>query len=450
VLEAVLAQPSASYQAVADAAGLSSRTVDAIVQDLAGRELVEKAPLRLGRAFGFVLSIAVGVETMRAGLVDANGTVTCAVQLPRTSHDQREASPSEVLDRIVRCARLCVERAASETDIADSGSLPLLGVMVSWPSPVRGSGRPAGPALSPEWQNSKLRGTLREEVAKALDIPLERAHAINDAFGHGLAISLGESRSRAALMASGELAPESTTKIAMFLRLGGGVGVCTMLLEPDAPGRLGWVDSRILGGGRSIAGELAHLPIDPHIVDRINANKSYQVDWLAPMDPTRPCSCHVQGHLEALVGGLALQERLENSDITREQLREAMRDLDTGQSAAGDPAANVVRRALRDIGTVLGHAIAGPILLLDPSLLVLCGSLARDPVRKGIEAARESWSPAWGEQLRIELVSPDVQPMTGVRGGALAVFRTKVHRRFAQWAPSDADLSDLLFDFPVE
>lgn len=423
---------------------MSTRTVDTVVHDLTENGMLAKSPLRLGPAFGFVLSIAIGVETLRAGLIDPNGDALCTVDMPRSSDDLRKLDPTELLDRVVACVDALMVQIRDQLALSPGSPVPLLGIATAWPSPVRGSGRPAGPGLSSEWQDPAARGTLREEVAARLGMPVGRVHAMNDAFAHGLAISFDKSRVEVRdFAAQGD--SDLATKIAIFLRVGGGLGVSTMLLEPNRSGRIGWIDSRLLGGSRSIAGGLAHLPVDPKTIADINSASSWTREWLAPMDPLRPCGvCGSVGHLDGFVSGLALQERVEQSDISREDLHAVLRDIDVGSRTTSDDVFNPVHKALTDIGTILGIAMAGPVLLLDPSIVVLSGSLAREPVRRGIDVARERWMPAWGEQMQIETVPPDSQPLVGVRGAALAVFRRHVHRKFDYWGSGGADTTSLL------
>lgn len=85
--------------------------------------------------------------------------------------------------------------------------------------------------------------------------------------------------------------------------------------------------------------------------------------------------------------------------------------------------------ALEDLGRLIGHSLAAPVLLLDPHLLKPTGSLGVRPVARGIEAERDTWRHVFGDALRIELVEAPDRSFIGVRGAALAVHRARTHRR---------------------
>ena len=94
---------------------------------------------------------------------------------------------------------------------------------------------------------------------------------------------------------------------------------------------------------------------------------------------------------------------------------------------------------------MIGRSLASPILLLDPHSLFLTGSYAVEPVVKGIMAEREAWRHVFGDALSVKAIRGQDSRFLGVRGGALAVFRSHVYRRFEDWLDDPAVADELLF-----
>jgi predicted NBD/HSP70 family sugar kinase len=427
VVEAVLAQGEThpTYEYLAQVAGVSTRTVAHVIATLRERNLVRTGPARLGPAWGLVLSVALGEESCRAGLVDANGALFHELEL--TPHpEQAKLDPQMLLARIERAARRVLDRARIDPELAIDGKLPLIGVATAWPCPVRGSKRAAGAVLHTDWSKHKP-STLHEAVAAALGCPPEKTHALNDANAHALAVVFDKARARAADP------DDHAGRIDLVLRLGGGLGAATMIGQPHRRARLCFIDSIMLGGARSLAGELAHLPIESSLVAELNGRAKW-VDGLAPLSMDWRCSCGQPGHLGALASGTAWARRMAESEIRVWPLREGARRSEISQTneALAKVADPRITYALEDLGRLIGRSLASPIMLLDPHSLTLTGSFAVKWVLEGIMAERETWRNVFGDGLSIELFGGPAPRYVGVRGAALAVLRRHVYRRFAE------------------
>jgi len=422
---------------LAKRANLSPRSVDNVLKYLRERDLVRTPPARLGAGWGAVLSISLGAAGCRAGLVDANGTVFHEHSEPSLP-DQTKLPPDSLLKRIVRAGHRVIETAYREGDLLVDGQLPVLGVATAWPCPVRGSKRVVGSVLHRDWlaYDPPL---LTHAVADAFGIDRKRSHALNRGNAHALAIAFDSARQRPDL--------RDHSEVAFYLRLGGGIGFSTMILNPGKEGRLSFVDSALIGGARNMAGQLAHVSVSPSLVDELN-ERGRLCSGLAPLSLDSPCSCGQPGHLEALAGGAAFLKRMKASGVAHpEEMVGTTNDL-TDALAAFDLQDERVRYALEDIGRLVGRALVAPVLVLDPSVLTLSGSFAVPLVIQGVLAERETWRHSFGDGLTINDIDGSDSAYLGVRGAALAVHRALVYRRFEELIAADPTAEGLTMTWP--
>jgi len=439
LLHAILAQgrTQPTNAELATLTGVSPRGLAYRLASLRAAGLVETGPTRLGPGLGLVLSIALSSRTCRAALVDANGATVGDVALPPVT-DQRKLPPDQLLDRVAEAARLALARSRHDCPelATDDGRIPLIGVATAWPAPIRGSLRSAGMILHPEW--ASRRETLPEAVARRLGVPVDKTHAINDGNAHALAVVFDKSRARA------HENDETTSRISLVLRVGGGLSASTMIVAPHRRERLAFISSTMLGGARSLAGELAHFPIEQSVLDTLNGDGRW-IDHLSPLSSDSRCSCGQTGHLEAFASGTAFKRRMDESGVSPESLDSrvylnSIRDADRALAEVEDQR---LIGALEDMGRLIGRSLTGPILLLDPHTLTLTGSFALKPVFDGLIAERGTWRHVFGDALTIDRaidVADGDSRLIGVRGAGLAVIRQHVHRRFEAIA---SDLSQL-------
>jgi glucokinase-like ROK family protein len=117
------------------------------------------------------------------------------------------------------------------------------------------------------------------------------------------------------------------------------------------------IGGEIYRGATGVAGEIGHLAIDPH---------------------GNPCICGLRGCLATLVGAPALEARAR--ELCAEYPGSALAGKDIGISAiedaalAGDPLALQV---VQEAAGYLGIAVAGMLNLMNPSMVVVGGGLAR-------------------------------------------------------------------------
>lgn len=402
----------------AELAHLSPRTLDTHLVALRDMKLVApRAPYRLGPAFGKVLAIALRTHSISAALVDPHGEVVGEGRGMRES-GLRSQAPRELLGTL----RLVVTRLLGDAGIR---SVDLVGIAVAVPTPLRKTTRPVGQSMHDDWRNADLTQTLREEIATALGAPVVRVHVINDGHVHALATAHDQSREESAEAAARELEMPNhdrsiyRDRVSITLHLGGVVGAGLVLLGREQPGaKLGFIDTRLLAGGHSIGGEIAHLPMSQHWFPVIDQRSAYAD--LARTDPKRKCFCGASRHLQAHATDDAVAARVPHLG-----LRELNRVLREDEVLDPD-----VGAALRDVGFLLGLVMMSPLKLLDPKTVHFTGLLAREETVTGFRAGLEerTWT---GPEVDLRMPKPGVENLhLGLRGAALIVYREWIYRKF--------------------
>lgn len=431
VLQAILAQGhrELSHRELADVGGFSERSISNVLRDLGPRRLmVGGHPARLGPGLGLCLGISVGKESLRAGLVDANGVLHCEVSRS-PFRNQFEKPVHVVLERIREIAAEVLTAGIDKRSLwaSERRRLKLLGVSVAWPSPIDRVGRPGGSSLKdPAWYTpARSTGkipTLQERVANALGAPFTAGHmyAVNDANAHALAVVFRGSRMRAGQ-------PETDQwRVVLVVRVSGGLGAATILSAPHTERRLSFIDSRLIAGTNGFAGELGHVPVGRSVISERNrecpsglAKLSYE---------QAECSCGKgRHHLEGFASADALLRRLEASGFNVPHGSRGQTSL-VRSIFEGDVSPKEVH-ALTDVGRILGRVLASPILMLDPYSITLTGSLAFEDVKQGVLLERGVWRSTIGDHVRVGYLSGDDNVYAGVRGAALAMMRNFVYRQ---------------------
>jgi predicted NBD/HSP70 family sugar kinase len=193
----------------------------------------------------------------------------------------------------------------------------LVGVGVGVPGPVEHeTGRPRNPPIMPGWDGADIPGLL----ASTFRVPVLVDNDVN-------------------LMAAGEhglLYADVDDLVFVKVATGIGAGIIT--------------EGRVHRGAQGAAGDLGHIAV--------------------PGGEAVPCPCGNTGCLEAVASRSAVR----TAWLAAGRSNAEAEDVST-LIAAGDPLAlDLARRAGRDIGSVL----AGTVSLLNPSVVVIGGSMAVD------------------------------------------------------------------------
>lgn len=202
-------------------------------------------------------------------------------------------------------------------DRADRDLADLAGVGVGLPGPVdHATGRPTKPPIMPGWDGHDVAGHLHTRLGSA---PVLVDNDVN-------LMALAEHSS--ALPHVGHL---------LFVKIATGIGAGII------------ADGRVHRGAQGSAGDLGHVAV--------------------PGGDPVPCTCGNTGCLEAIAGSAAVAARLRTQGVdavTNDDIVELVR--------GGSP---VAANAVRDAGRAVGAVLASCVSLLNPSAIVVGGSMAR-------------------------------------------------------------------------
>ncbi|MHA7154565.1 ROK family transcriptional regulator [Arthrobacter sp. TMN-50] len=236
----------------------------------------------------------------------------------------------------------------------------LAAIGIGLPGPVEHeTGRPFNPPIMPGWDRFDVPGLVR----RSFDVPVLVDNDVN-------------------IMALGELGDNwpGITDL-MFIKVATGIGA-------------GIISGSLLQrGAQGTAGDLGHVRV--------------------PRGGDTPCRCGNTGCLEALAGGPALAAAL--NARTGGALTSSQGVIDLLRSGDSD-AIQVIRQAGRDIGDVLATCVN----LINPSVVVIGGSLAQagEQLLAGIrEVVYRRSLPLATEHLRI--VASVAGESAGVRGASV-------------------------------
>ncbi|MFH5824849.1 ROK family protein [Georgenia sp. AZ-5] len=191
----------------------------------------------------------------------------------------------------------------------------LVAVGVGLPGPVEHStGRPVNPPIMPGWHGYDVAARLRG----AFDAPVLVDNDVN-------------------LMALGEhTVVMPGVQDLLFVKVATGIGSGIIS------------DGQLRRGAQGAAGDLGHIKVR--------------------QGPQLPCRCGNTGCLEAVASGTAIAAALREKGLDATTSSDVVELVHAGDVTAG--------RAVRQAGRVIGGVLAGCVNLLNPSVIVVGGSLA--------------------------------------------------------------------------
>jgi predicted NBD/HSP70 family sugar kinase len=385
--------------------------------------------IAFGPGAGLAVGISVGAQTVRAVLVDANGWTHHCYETSERVAGQLTNEPALVLGRIKHAAGQIVAKAFEDPELLVEGKLPLLGWSVAWPSLIDQQRKPVGRVLAHHsWHNGQ---TLDQRVVRALPVPGLTTYAIPDA--HAAAIAVAHE----ACHQPGH-ADWGRAQLTLVLRLAGNVSGGWIIVEPDSGegprAKSGFIKSILLAGVDNHAGQLGHVPVSPQLVEELE--RSGKAKGLGGFVP-QCCTCTLEDegspslHLEAYASVQAVTRRLYPELQRQEALDRLLDDMDDERH----------RRALTDIGALVGDALIAPVAAVNPARIVLTGSLAvpivEEEIVRRLDAAHK-----FGPQPNISSLKDEENRYGMAKGAALALVRGELYRKFKKLLSSDRDAPD--------
>lgn len=276
--------------------------------------------LRINGSAGYLLVASLNASRVTVAIANAAGACLLTDAAPVVVADGPDVALGHI-DRLFEA--LC---ARSENALG-----PLLGVGIGIPGPVEFStGRPVAPAIMPGWDGYPI----TERLGARYGVPVFVDSDVN-------VLTLGEWRQGVARGHNN----------VVFLKIGTGIGVGIIS------------DGALRRGEQGAAGDIGHIQVTD--------------------DPSVVCRCGNIGCLEPLAGGFAIARQGEQAAqegrspfLAAALARDGVLSAATvGEAAARrDPASTeILQRAGRFTGTML----AGVVNLLNPSLVVIGGGVAR-------------------------------------------------------------------------
>lgn len=337
---------------------LTGRTSDNLLESYPGIVTVSEKKLQWGPGAGMVVAVSISRERMRLALMDANGEILrdedgrlraayrTGGTVKRTGHGT--PNKSETL-------KLFKQRLNGLVDeIMKPGDFPL-GAVVAWPAPIDPK------TGQPTYYESSSKAFHRLRPDQELALAIERCCKVkpkvvlvNDSNAelrgeqhYGVVRELAEQERHP----DGSLGKPD----ALLVKVGAGLGAAILM------------DGAVLVGSRGVIGELGHATYDKAMLPN---------ETLA--DHAVPCSCR-RGteHLECIVSIRALLERFfRNEPGSYQQLID---DHLAGKIYDGE-----ITAALEEIGIILGRAVRGTAVMLDPDRIVLASLPLSDDMRNGM------------------------------------------------------------------
>lgn len=363
ILRLIWRERRISRAEIARRTGLSRSTVSEIVEELLGTGLVSEqgtGPSRGGRrpivlqfeddAYG-VLGVDMGAAHVAVALTNLHGKVLAWEERP---HPVR-TDPEGTRALVVKLAEGCLARWGRGRD-------RLAGIAVAVPCPVD----PRNPFKLPE--------------------------IVMPAWGGESGLEILEKRFGAPVMVDNDANLGALAE--RWWGTGRGVDDFAFIKIATGVGSGHIMGGEIYRGASGIAGEIGHLAIDPH----------------GP-----PCVCGLRGCLATFIGTEALVARAAALAAGRPESVLARRAIAIGDivdaALAGDALA---REVVQEAAGYLGIAVAGMLNLLNPSLVIVGGGLARlgelllEPLRRTVRARSLVSSVAASEIVASALGRQDV------------------------------------------
>ena len=314
VLRLILDGSASSRGELRKQLGLSASTVSSVVRRLINQKLIEE--VGSGSSTG-------GRRPARLQARQSGSTWVVAelggehVRLGLTRAGRHDLTISELSINVLDGPAPTLEtiRAGWETLLTDHPSAKVVSGAVGLPGPVSAmTGELTAPSRMPGWHGTRV----GDELAEALGAPVQ---VENDA----RAAALGEYVARA-----------GDVSTFIYIKAGSGIGGAYVQ------------DGKIVHGGAGVAGDITHGPV---------ADAGDQ-----------PCTCGRVGCLETIASGAAIRRTLKANGLETTSVSDVV-DL----AVTFEPAATA---AVRQSGKHLGNALAPLVNFLNPSAVLIGGSLS--------------------------------------------------------------------------
>jgi glucokinase len=338
---------------LAAAVGMSRSTVALRIEELAASGLVEDVggAVQTGGRPSARIALSPRARVVLAADLGATHASTAILDLVGTplAYRRRPTTRDDGPEEILEWVAVSAAEMLDELHIAESG---LAAAAVGLAAPIEHStGRPINPPVMPRWDGYEVSGWMRERLV----VPTLVEKDVN-------------------LMAVGEHARRwRHADNLIFVKMATGIGAGLIL------------SGSLHRGTQGIAGDIGHMRLSD--VGDV------------------PCRCGNRGCLEAVASGPALAQRLSSGGHQVGSTAEVLDLIRSGDLEA--------IQAVRQAGRYLGEALASATSLLNPTTVVIGGSLAQTGEHLLAGAREIVYSramPLATQQLSIVQASPEDNP----------------------------------------
>jgi predicted NBD/HSP70 family sugar kinase len=381
---------------------------------------------RLGEACGNVLAISAGREELSCGLARPDGQligeehVKLHIEPPS---GQRQAGPSDFEKELAALLGDCLQAR---------DRAPIVAVAVAWPGRVdpalnEGRGDPHKHCYTGSWKVEGM--SLAERVKSALKLAgltgSPPVYVVNDADANLMALAhstledrrlFPDTEDHPGLAKIKEMIDGS--RVTLGATIAGGVGGA-LIMAPEQGSR-----RTVQRGSHGFVGELGQIPVDVTrpgaeqatmnigemvTLSELKENKSFpkwKPAYRDTLDHYASARSIVEQRYKKLEGGYT------------GRIRDIRKRLEQGGDA-------LLGGILERSGRLLGQALIGPILTIDPDLIVISNFAYSDDLLEGVQQALKTSAAHVGLEQRKILLAP-ADPSRTVKGAARWAIEARI------------------------
>jgi predicted NBD/HSP70 family sugar kinase len=379
-----------------------------LVRDLDGG-LSELDP----RGWGAAIAFGAGREALRAGLALPDGRLVTNAERKIFIEPPRGGEQATT-DTFVACVAELVEQCIAEQDCH------IAAAAIAWPGRIDhrlndGLGDPhIFPQTTGGWGERPLAELVVDGLNRAGVLGTPPVYVINDADAELLALTQPAGRDRDPSSRVGKThAKIHAAEVVLGVTVAGGVGGAISLRPAVKTTR-----RTINRGGHGFVGELGMIPINIRADKTELENKTGDVPLLKDLAddkrfPYWPGLVY-KGTLDEFASGRSIIDQL--PDVGADQTSEGYNEI-IARTKFSRRAKTATNNVMWRAGRLIGQALAGPVLTLDPDLIVLSPFAESKSLNDGVWDHLSSWGQYIGLSNDDIVMAPD-DPFRKTKGAA--------------------------------
>lgn len=355
------------------------------------------------RGWGAIIALAAGREALRCSLALPDGTLVEPKEREIFIEPPAGAQQASSAD-FVSCVADLVE------DCATDDELPVVAAAIAWPGRIdhrlnenRGDPQEFTQEIG-DWKGKSLAALVAQGMRRAGLQGTPPVYVLNDADADLLALTQPAGADREASTRIGRLHSRILgSEVALGVTVAGGVGGAISLRPAVETTR-----RTINRGGHGFAGELGTIPVD---IWRDGLESNHKTRGVKPLKdlyendefPRWKDFLVYSGTLDHFACGRSIIDQLvDDPAAIAGGYNRVISGLKFG-TQANARTRNVMERS----GRLIGQALAGPVLTIDPDLIVVSSFADSKPLRDGIWENLSTWGRHIGLESDDIVMAPD-------------------------------------------